>query len=633
MAKGGAGTWVPAVLAPAVFLAVDPSGWYPFGPAKWLVTSVLVLVGAALVLRDRPARIDPALGWSVLVLLALLAVAAAHGADSTYAWIGTPEREFGVATWCLCALALVTGRSLDVHRDGRRLAVGLVVAGVGVGAIAVAESLGIHSGPIGEGASRLTSTLGSSAYLGDVAALLLPACVGAALDRGFGSWVRRTAAVGAGGLAVAALGSGARAAWVGLLASGLAVAWARRRWLADRARAVAVVVGLGVVGLVAIVALTPVGHRAASVLDADAPGGRGRVDEWRVATRVIARHPVLGVGPEGYRTSFAEGADAAYERAHGRDPLPDRAHSAVLDVALDGGVGAAVAWMVLLGLIGRSLWRAMRGGQPWVAGLAVGLAAHWIGQLLLFPTMEVEPVAWLLAGFVVAATTTAGERDRARTFRLARAAPALAGALTVVALLAGTAGVVADRRAEAAARALGRDDAPAALDGALDAVRWRPDVVRYRLLLSRAEVAAGRGAVGGLDPVDAALRWSPRDPIVQRERARLLVARAAATQVPTHARTARAYLRSLLHHDPVNAELWLLAGQAAGVDGDATEAERAWRRAEELAPRNAEPSVDLARLYADEGRLVAARRAIARALRRDPADREARSLRRRLGTG
>src|SRR3546814_7014274 len=40
-----------AALAPVSMLAVVPSGWYPFGPVKWLVVSVLVAAGSAVVLR------------------------------------------------------------------------------------------------------------------------------------------------------------------------------------------------------------------------------------------------------------------------------------------------------------------------------------------------------------------------------------------------------------------------------------------------------------------------------------------------------------------------------------------------------------------------------------------------------
>src|SRR3546814_11886718 len=51
-----------------------------------------------------------------------------------------------------------------------------------------------------------------------------------------------------------------------------------------------------------------------------------------------------------------------------------------------------------------------------LAGLAAGLVAHWSGQLFLFPLVELEPLAWLLAGTLVAATGSPPE-PAARRFQ------------------------------------------------------------------------------------------------------------------------------------------------------------------------------------------------------------------------
>ena len=628
MVRGRFGVWAAAALAPVAFLAFDPGGWYPFGPAKWLAVSVLVPLAALQVVRRGSVHVDRRLAIAVGVLLGVLALAACFGADPTYAWIGTPERELGVLTWVLCAGALVVGASLDADTDVPAVLIGLVVAAVGVGGVAGAEALGLEAGPIGHGASRLTGTFGSSAYLGAAAGLLVPIAVGIACDAGLGRALRRGAAAGAVLCLVAVLGAGERAAWVGLVAAGVAVAVARRAWLRAHLQGVAVAAALGVVALGVLAVATPVGHRAHSVTDADAPGGRGRIDEWRVATRVLARHPVLGVGPEGYRTAFAEGVDARYERAHGRDPLPDRAHSGPLDVALAGGFGALAAWLAVIGLVGLAAWRALRRGPPWLVGLAAGLVAYEVGELFLFPTMELEPVAWLLAGVLVVAapvfvTTDDGRPTGARPVGRAgvrRPFVAVLGTLVVVASLGGLVGLAADRAAAAAADALARGDGAKAERDARTATRWRPDVVRYHLLEARARVADGLGIVDGIAAADDALRVSPRDPIAQRERARLLVARARATQVPAHAQAARRYLTGLLAHDRANATLSLLAGEAAQLDGDDRGAERAWLRAEDLAPRQADASTDLALLYLAQHRSADARAAIDRAVERRPHD-------------
>src|SRR3546814_15208205 len=79
-----------------------------------------------------------------------------------------------------------------------------------------------------------------------------------------------------------------------------------------------------------------------------------RSEEWRIAARALADHPIAGVGPEGYRIAFADAVDADYQRAHGRDQQPDRAHAAPLDVALAGGLPALAAWFAVMAQIGRA---------------------------------------------------------------------------------------------------------------------------------------------------------------------------------------------------------------------------------------------------------------------------------------
>jgi len=414
----------------------------------------------------------------------------------------------------------------------------------------------------------------------------LPAVVAIALDRRHGTALRRAAGVSTAPLAVACLGSGARAAWFGIAVAVIVLVALRRSQVRAAGRRALAAGALIAVALVAIALWSPVGGRVAAASDPDSAGGRSRVDEWRVAAHVIAKHPITGVGPEGYRIAFAEGVDDHYEQSYGRDPLPDRAHSGPLDVALAGGLPLVAMWSVLVGLMIAASVRAMRAHDASLVGLGAALVGYFAGQLLLFPTAELEPIAWLLGGVLLAATAS-----RETTVTVARVVTrrvsALLSIVALVALFAGARDVVADRTAREAVDALGRGAPHLAAANARDAVDLRPDEVRLHLLLAQAQEADQQGTAAALANVADALRVSPRDPASQRLRAELLIDRATATHLPNDIANARGATNRLVEADPHNSALWALDGQAALVAGDQAGAAASFAEADRLAPRSA----------------------------------------------
>lgn len=621
-------SWLLAALPLAAVVAVDPWGLAPFGPLKWALVSFLVLAGVA-VLPGRGRTLNlarrPARAW--LVFLAVVAATAALGVDPVYAWIGTPERHFGALAWLLCGLAFLAGQQLD-EDDSRFVSLMVAPACLAAGLWAAAEQLGWEPIRLTGTSALPVSTLGSSAFLGAVAALLVPACLGIAIDPRWHRPARRMAAAATASGTVALVVSGARAAWVGLVAAGGVALVLRRHRIAARRpdwRAVRRRIGAGiVVAVAAVVALgvaTGAGGRVSDAASEPNGGVRGRLDEWRVAVRAVADHPLGGVGPEGYRIAFAGAVDESYERTYGRDPLPDRAHSVLLDVAATTGLAGLAAFACLLALVSRFLLRAVRTGPVWVAGLATGVVAYWAQALFLFPLAEIDPVAWLLAGIVVARTV---RRDEVAKLRPPRVLPVLAAAAAAVALGAGGLDVVADRVAKRtlASAAEGR---PVDADAA---ARLRPDAVRYRLVAVRAlDAGTAPGAHRrALEQLDRALELSPLDPLANAERSRLLLDRARLTGAAGDVAAARSSLRKLAGRDPRNAETQLHLGIVLDLAGDAAGAERAWLAAERLAPRSSAGSTNLALAYARAGRWDDARSAARRALRRDPEDPRAREV-------
>jgi predicted Zn-dependent protease len=333
----------------------------------------------------------------------------------------------------------------------------------------------------------------------------------------------------------------------------------------------------------------------------------------------MIHHPVTGVGPEGYRIVFGRFVDAGYQRTYGRDPLPDRAHSSLLDVGVTTGVPGLVGFVVLLGLAGLVVRRAMRQGPPWLAGVAAGLAAYTFAELALFPVAEIEPGAWLLMGVLSSQVLAEAEMVVLRIPRLTRLAIAAVCSLAVV---AGVRATAADRATRAALAASTRGAQGIAADKAAHAVAWDPGDIVVRL--AAAQVDAAGGTLPDLDraltQIRAALAISPGDPVLGDEQAQLLLHRAQLSGAPGDWRMALHQLSARAHADPRNPAVLVPLGVAEAATGRDRGAVRDWEAAVALDPRGAAAQTDLAVFYANRRSPGPARAAALAALRRDPAD-------------
>lgn len=568
-------------------LALDPGGRSPFGPAKWAVVTPAALVAFAC---SRGGSVGRRITGAWIAVLGWVLVCASFGLDEIGAWIGTPERRYGAIAWMVGAAAFFAGTGLDA-RGRTAMARATALAGGVVGAWTIAELAGWRPMELTGVGARPGGTLGTSAYLGAAALLTGGVAVRELGDPDGATWWRLTAGLSAVLATVAWVSSGARAAWVGGALGLTAFVVLGRPWRQRGIARSAVVLMAFAAAVIGLGVATGMSDRATAVVTDQRGGARGRIDEWRVAARVVAAHPVTGVGPEGYRIAFGGAVDDSYEQVHGRDPLPDRAHSAPLDVAATLGVPGLALVLLLVGCVAAASVPGCRDDHRRAASVAI-LVAYAGQSLFLFPLAELDPTAWQLAGTLIPAKLPG---------RRWTAAPAAVAAVVLGAV--GLIGVVADREP--------RNDR---------AARWRPDVAGYHLAEAADHEAVGSSA--GLDRAIAAIedarRWHPRDPVVVAEHTRLLLERAQRTGSPRHVTAARGALEAAAGHDPRNAALLLRLGVARSLDGDDRAAEAAWRASERLAPRRAAASVDLALLYARTGRVDEARAAAARALIRDP---------------
>ena len=209
-------------------------------------------------------------------------------------------------------------------------------------------------------ASRLavTSLAGNPGDLG--AFLVLPALIAQESLRRRRSW----GAAAALAVCVYALLLTQTLAAVAALLAGTALLWGSRL---PRRRAALLLAGAVAATALVIAAVPPLRHRVVEKARAAAGADwnavlTGRLDGWRAAAWMLARHPLAGVGHGAYRAEFVPAKLALLDRgvpffSEQTTVVFANAHDEYLEVAADGGVPAliALAWglWVLLGALRR----------------------------------------------------------------------------------------------------------------------------------------------------------------------------------------------------------------------------------------------------------------------------------------
>ncbi len=600
---------VGLLLAAAAAVALggfDPFGWDGFGPLRWLLVPALGFWAVARSIDRLPWLILASdtegggrLGlwlmvrlWAALLLWGVVATALAH--DPLHAWLGTPDRRFGWIVWLLCGALFVVAAGLD-NRSRTRIVRGFAVGASAMGLYTLAEWAGLAI-DVEFASGRLGGPFGQPAYLGAAATLGLPTAAGLAADTDSPAVWRRVGALGAAGSGLAVLGSQSRAAWLGLVAAVALYV------LVNRGHALARFAGaaLGVAALVVLVVPALRGRLTSSF----GSGGviDGRIDEWQVGLRAIGRSPLVGYGPEGYRTVFGMHVDDRYVIDWGRQVITDRAHGATVDTALIFGVPGALLYAALLVLAGLAAVRAMRAGSNLVAGVAVAVVAYGLQQQFLFPLSELDPLLWVAAGLLLAgATVQPDAQPSARSI----GRPLLKGLAVGLATVVTVAGLLDLAANLALARAVDQTEPTSALEAIETSIALRPDSIRYRFIASRLARQSGDLELA-IQRVDQGLNRSPHDPALRGERARLLLDRArSATTEPARSAalvSALSALETLLADDPRNPAHLQRFGIALALAGDFDRATTTLQRAIELAPTDPEPQQNLQevlRLQAD----------------------------------
>ena len=419
----------------ALHLFVDEGCYDTTQMPRLLALLAALMVGTTATLLPAVAR---SLDTSILRSPVVVAAAAFLGVTvGSLAWAGNVSAGFtdlfrtlgGFLVLCLGCLLLPAEPRWRERLLQAAVIGALVSAGIGLFQTAGQLGAGVPSRRDMEAVTGLMSNV--NLYASFLLFLLPWCCCGVVLLRG--GW-RIVAAVAAGEVAGLILLLQSRAAWLGLAAAGIvAGAAALARWrmlglspglrrglLGACASGAAVVVGAAALtgtdtavgrGLERLFIVRP--HQAAGPTD----GGRMMI--WDVTTRMIADHPLTGVGAGNFTIRLQEyygAGDLDFTNISSDNWIEP--HNDFLWIAAEKGIPGLIAFGALLGLAAWSLLRVIRAARSrtdvWLAiAAAAGLAGYAVVSCFDFPLDRVSHQVLLAILLAVATVLAHGQQPHA----------------------------------------------------------------------------------------------------------------------------------------------------------------------------------------------------------------------------
>lgn len=397
-----------------VLLIFDPRAsdtfTLPKSAASHTLSVLLAGLLVAVVVRDRSAAIRwSPLHGAVIGTIVASALAVPFALDQTVAIFGAWRRYLGLTQLLdYGTLYFAAAMLLRNAADLRRL---LAVCGAASGlvlAYGVAQRLGLDPLQFNVSATQQpVGTLGQPDFLAAYAAIVVSTAAAVVIFR----WIALTtvgrAALGALvllGLAVIYI-EGARNAVLGLGGGLLAVALLQYlRPLQARASRIVPIILL--VALAGVVVVSPVGQRlTASTLAVD-PSLQSRLEIWSTALRLVATHPIIGLGPDNFAVAYPSARSERSELVAAGE-LQTSTHDWLLHYATGGGLLVAAPLLAALALgVVRGVQLTRRAN---LSALGLVPLAAFMGQALVnVNDVSLEWVFWLSLGVIATEGVTAG---------------------------------------------------------------------------------------------------------------------------------------------------------------------------------------------------------------------------------
>lgn len=602
-------------LAPA---AIVPGGENRFVFAK--VAFAAAAVGTAFLAR-RTAILPRSVTWLVVAGLLIATAAAALSSDPLVALIGRAPRYEGVPMLVLyagCAWAGARLLSQGVDRDTSSLVrvtlLSLSVASLIIALIAVLETFGLR--PLSSSVGRPGSLLGNASDEGALG-VILAGVLGWAALRGAG----RLVASGAVASCLLVGLSASRAALLGLavVATVLAVAAPRGQRY---------VIGAAVFLLAVLTLAAPVSRaRVAGTSPLATATAHGRILLWKESTALIARHPLLGVGPGGFIDSITREHDLAWQREVGPANPPDSPHDWILQAASSGGIPLLLVALGLAGTVvvagSEAVTNARR--EPaspdlqWKTGVFAGVAGYGVALLFGFTTPGTTPLAAFLGGAALGVPVVQLELRPAVEWRWfvkvsAIVIPVAAYVMTALAICGAGAEIALRAGLDNAAKSqLIRADAE--FRDARDLRPWDPAISQTagHAMVTLAELAPS-GSPDQHRALDLASPWISAEVRGLHGNEQARVDEASQLELEGDFEQAAQWFEAALRNDPDNPALLLRLGVVQAEQGQLAGAAATFIRTAHIDPSSPDPWKDLAIVYQQQGNRSAAAKASARAL-------------------
>jgi O-antigen ligase len=339
-------------------------------PAKGLLVLTAIGILPRLLLDTTRRRLHPVHAW-FLVLLAV-AITGLGFAPDTHAVLVITGNAFA---YLLISIYVSRLKREDVDR---LLAI-LVVSGGVVGAVTAATSGGPGAGMATSDAARAELGFDSPNVLAFYLLLTLGPALAMLADARHPRR-RPLAAVAAPAIVVGLLLTQSRTGILGACVVVFVLLGSSRfrRVAAGLAGVLVVVVAFNFGAILRSPQLNAVQQRLASITSAAGVQQDPRVQIWKTAPRIIADHPLLGVGEGNFPAVSAGYGLLAFDLT----PI-DHAHDIFFTVASELGLIGLATFLVFLYLFIRATWRALvRTRSEPERILLLGVAASFAGQLL-----------------------------------------------------------------------------------------------------------------------------------------------------------------------------------------------------------------------------------------------------------